>query len=136
MEIRRRVVDSLEAAGYSDIAPAHLAVLQHPPPAGHRPSELALRAGVSKQAMNHLIGQMEARGYLQRRALPHDRRGTGVWLTREGEAAVRLIRRTVAAIEQEWEHRLGSDRYAALRQSLVALDQLLDAQLVTTHRLE
>jgi DNA-binding MarR family transcriptional regulator len=33
-----------------------------------RPSELAERASMTKQAMNYLLGQLEARGYIERRA--------------------------------------------------------------------
>jgi hypothetical protein len=39
-----------------DINPACAALFQYPPIDGMRPSELAKRLGISKQALDHLLG--------------------------------------------------------------------------------
>jgi DNA-binding MarR family transcriptional regulator len=79
------MVKYLGAAGFRDLTVAHLAVFQFPGPHHVRPIELAERADISKQAMNHLLGELEDRGYLERKPLA---RGTDVVLTRRGHAHV------------------------------------------------
>jgi DNA-binding MarR family transcriptional regulator len=51
-------------AGFDELRVPHMAVLQFPGPDGVRPSTLAERAGMSKQAMNQLLLSLEAAGYL------------------------------------------------------------------------
>ena len=63
MLVRHRMIESLRAAGFVDILPAHLAVFQYPGPEGQRPGVLAARTHASKQAMNHLLHQLETAGY-------------------------------------------------------------------------
>ena len=48
--------------------------MPHIPPAGIRLTDLAARAGITKQAMAELVAEIERRGYLQRTADPADRR--------------------------------------------------------------
>src|ERR1700761_8354031 len=64
--IFRRIVQGLNAAGFEGLTLAHLAVLRYPGPDGERPSVLAERANISKQAMNRLLGSLEDLGYLKR----------------------------------------------------------------------
>jgi DNA-binding MarR family transcriptional regulator len=124
--IRRRIHAELVEAGFSDLHPAHLNVLQHPGPRGMRPSQLAQAANMTKQAMNHLLGQLVDLGYIKRHQLSDDPRGKVVSLTERGEAAVRIIRRTVLRVEREWMKTLGEKHFAELRRLLVALNEHLD----------
>jgi DNA-binding MarR family transcriptional regulator len=78
----------LHEAGFDDLVPAHLIVLQYPGPENRRPSELASQTGMTKQAMNYLLGEMQRLGYLQREPDPQDRRSKRVRLTSRGDAAV------------------------------------------------
>jgi DNA-binding MarR family transcriptional regulator len=123
--VRRRIHSDLGDAGFGDLTIAHLAVFQFPGPHHARPIELAERAEMSKQAMNHLLGELEQRGYLERKPLA---RGTDVVLTRRGHAAIAAIRATVLAIEAEWAALLGAARFAALRAALVELDRAVSTK--------
>ena len=49
--IHHRIINDLNAAGFKELRLPHIAVLQFPGPDGVRPSTLAERAGMSKQAM-------------------------------------------------------------------------------------
>lgn len=120
-DVRRRMLAELHAAGFDDLVAAHLNVLQYPGPDGARPSELAARLRVSKQALNYLLRELEGLGYLERRDDPADRRSRRIALTRRGADALLLIRRTVAEIEREWETLLGRERFADLRAILIEL---------------
>jgi len=124
--VRRRIHANLIASGFTDIHPAHLNVFQYPGPHGVRPSELARSADMTKQAMNHLLGQLTDLGYLERRSLPGGKRGTAIWLTRRGEQAIAVMREAVLALEAEWEGLLGKKRFHDLRATLVALNEHLE----------
>src|SRR5213595_490833 len=78
--IHRRIIYGLHEHGFTDLVPAHLAVLRYPGPRGQRPIELAAEANMSKQAMNYLLGQLEALGYVERRADPGDIRSKRVYM--------------------------------------------------------
>ena len=51
-EVRSRMLERLHERGFDDLDQAHLALFQYPGPDGARPSELAARLRVSKQAVN------------------------------------------------------------------------------------
>ena len=119
--VRMRIHGALVAAGFDDIQPAHLAVLQTPGPDGRRPTELARAALTSKQAMNRLIQSLEGLGYLERTAAEHDGRARIVRLTERGRRATATIHKTAAEIERELAAELGRDRLDALKRELAAL---------------
>ena len=121
--VHLRILREAAEAGFADLVQAHLAVLRYPGPNGRRPSELAAEVGMTKQAMNYLLGQLEGLGYVERRNDPDDQRSKRVHLTKRGEALRVVIRRTVRKIEQELEAELGPSAYAQLRELLVLLNE-------------
>jgi len=120
--VQRHMLERLHERGFDDLDAAHLNVFQYPGPQGARPSELAGRLGVSKQALNYLLGELERRGYLERRSDPEDLRSRRIVLTRRGVAAAHVIRDAVAELETRWARELGEKRYAQLRGLLVELN--------------
>jgi len=120
--VRRRMLERLHEHGFDDLDAPHLNLLLYPGPQGARPSELAASRGMSKQAVNYLLGELERLGYLERRADPDDRRSKRVVLTRRGEEAAYTIRDAVREVERDWERRLGRARFAELRGLLVELN--------------
>src|SRR5439155_25235831 len=62
--VQRRMLERLHEAGFADLDFAHLNVFQYPRPQGARPSDLAARLGITKQALNYLPGHLERRDYL------------------------------------------------------------------------
>jgi DNA-binding MarR family transcriptional regulator len=129
--VRHEVMAELHAAGFDDVLPAHLGVFQHPGPDGQRPGVLAMRTSASKQAMNHLLHQLEAGGYIRREAHPDDRRTRVVRLTERGWAAFEVIRQTMVRLENEWSAALGQEVYVGLAHALVRLEQVLDEDVAT-----
>ncbi len=124
--VRHQLISSLHDGGFRDILPAHLGVFQYPGPDGMRPGMLAARTRASKQAMNHLLHQLETGGYLVREAHPRDRRTRIVRLTERGWAALDVIRARVSEIESAWSAALGDTLYADLQRALFRLEILLD----------
>ena len=119
--VRRRMLERLHERGFEDLDTAHVNVLLYPGPQGSRPSELAARLGMSKQAVNYLLGELERRGYLERRTDPDDLRSRRIVLTERGESAGWVMREAVTDVEREWETALGRRRFAELRELLTEL---------------
>ena len=111
----------LHRRGFTDLIPAHLTVLQYPGPENLRPSELAARTRMSKQALNYLLRQMENLGYLSREPDDSDHRSKRVKLTARGHSAIDAIREIVTEVENEWEAQLGPEPFRQLRYLLTQL---------------
>jgi DNA-binding MarR family transcriptional regulator len=122
--VQRHMLERLHERGFDDLDAAHLAVFQYPGPQGARPSELAVRLRMSKQAVNYLLGQLERLGYVERRSHPEDLRSKRVVLTRRGTSAIRVMRDAVGELEKTWAHRLGRKRFGQLSELLVELNKL------------
>jgi len=116
--VRRRMLERLHERGFRDLEVSHLSLFLFPGPQGSKPSELAARLGASKQSVNHLLGQLERLGYLERRDDPDDLRSRRIQLTPRGRSAGLTMREAVKEVEREWEGRLGSRRLALLRELL------------------
>jgi DNA-binding MarR family transcriptional regulator len=116
--IQRRLIAELNAAGFDDLRVPHMAVLQFPGPDRVRPSALAERAGMSKQAMNQLLKSLESLGYLVRSDAPDEGRARIVRVTRRGRAAYAKIHDTLREIERDWSAELGPARFAELKELL------------------
>src|SRR5581483_3473269 len=92
----QRMLQALHASGFDDIDGPQLSVLLWPGPDGMRPSDLAARMRITKQALNYLLGDLERLGYLRREPDPDDRRARRIALTERGQALVPVIRGAVA----------------------------------------
>jgi DNA-binding MarR family transcriptional regulator len=117
--IQRRIIAELNAAGFEELRVPHMAVLQFPGPDGVRPSQLAERAGMSKQAMNQLLQSLERCGYLVRSDAPDEGRARIVRFTKRGHSAYAKVHDILRDIEREWSTVLGPKRFAALKELLL-----------------
>lgn len=116
--IQRRLIAELNAAGFEELRLPHMAVLQFPGPDGARPSVLAERAGMSKQAMNQLLKSLEGLGYLVRSDAPDEGRARIVRFTKRGRAVYAKMVEILRDIEREWSAELGAKRFAELKELL------------------
>jgi DNA-binding MarR family transcriptional regulator len=120
--VQEHMLERLHADGFADFDASYLIVVQYPGPQGERPSDLAARLRISKQALNHLLGQLEHLGYLERRSDPDDKRSKRIALTQRGTRAATTIRKAVAEVEDAWKQQLGPKRFAQLRALLQELN--------------
>jgi DNA-binding MarR family transcriptional regulator len=116
--VRDRILSDIAARGYTDIRRAHLSVFQFPSPHGAAPSDLAARAHMSKQSMNYLLGELEDRGYLERRRATTNRRSRELFLTPRGKRLIETMRSSVREIEGEWERLLGRAIFGEMKSAL------------------
>ena len=121
--VQDHMLERLHREGFTDIDPSYLIVVQYPGPQGERPSDLAARLRISKQALNHLLGQLEHLGYLERQPDPDDKRSKRIALTPRGTRAGTVMRQAVSEMEDTWARQLGPKRFAQLRALLEELNQ-------------
>jgi DNA-binding MarR family transcriptional regulator len=114
--VMARMQAALEREGF-DLSQTELGVFLFPGPAGRRPSDLARQSGMSRQAMNYVLSELESRGYLQRQDADAPN-GRVVRVTERGRRAIQVIRAEVETIEREWAEHLGERRFEALRGTL------------------
>jgi len=124
------MLERLHSEGFADFDASYLIVVQYPGPQGERPADLAGRLRMSKQALNHLLGQLERLGYLTREADPADGRSKRIRLTARGTKAGLVIREAVTEMEDAWAQQLGPERFAELRTALQELNERLSSRLV------
>jgi len=123
--VQRHMLEGLHEGGFDDFDAAYLAVFRYPGPQGVRPTDLAAQLGMSKQALNYLLRELERLGYLERQPHPDDLRFKRIVLTDRGTAAVAVIREAVAEMEAAWAKELGARRFANLRDLLVELNRVV-----------
>jgi DNA-binding MarR family transcriptional regulator len=121
-QLVRELHETLTAAGYPDIRPAHGNVFQQIGEHGARVSDMAERAQMTKQGMAELVAYLEARGYVERAPDPTDRRAKIVRLTDKGWAVVPIASSSIAQTEERWRECVGA---AALAQTRAVLEDLL-----------
>ncbi len=106
------------AAGHPALKFKHGAVLANLDRWGTRPTDLAVRSGMTKPSMGELIDELEGLGYVERKPDPHDRRAKLVIPTARGSALVELAARLISKMEADYKKRLGAGRYRQLREML------------------
>ena len=120
------LVLELEERGWPDLRASQAAlVLNVDRRFGTRLTELARRAGVTKQAMMVVVDELEVRGFVRRTPDPEDGRAKVVRLTARGRTLAAECRRAVAAVEARARRTLGGRRYESLRETL---DLLLESE--------
>ena len=113
--IRARILAELGAAGFRDVRPRDLAVLQWPGPDGMRAIDVAANASMSKQAVKPLIDHLEDRGYLTRALDPDDHRAQRIHTTPRGERLMAAASAIITEIDRGIEEQLGPSVHAQLR---------------------
>ena len=129
--VYEQILDALHEHGFTDIGPAHFQVLRWPGPNGQRPVELAQQAGMTRQAMHYLLGQLEDLGYVERRVDPDDARSRRVYMTPRGVSTIGVIRDAVTELERNWARRLGPDDWRELKRLLAALNEAAAGELTS-----
>ena len=92
---------------------AHVQITRHLPADGCTLSVLAVRAGVSKQAMGKLVDQCAAWDMVHRLAHPRDGRSVQIVFTESGTQGLKAFRNAVQQAEAEFRTALG-DHVAAV----------------------
>ena len=119
--LQDELFERLAAAGYGDLQPRHGAVLAYLDEDGVRATEIARLSGSHKQIVGRIIDELEALGYVERRADPGDRRAKLIFPTERGLAMTQLADEFVAEIEMRHSNELGARTYSQFRDVLRAV---------------
>lgn len=111
---RREFLAGMVSAGHAWFAQARGNILVHVGPNGIRQADLVEKAGLTKQAVQQFVDELEADGIVHRTRDERDARARWVRLTPAGEAAMRDADRIKLQIETEWRQKLGSDAFDQL----------------------
>lgn len=124
-DFQRRALAELGRRGHRELTPALVGLLPHLHTEGSRAIDVARRAGITKQAVGKLLGELERQGYLNRSPDPDDRRAQVAEFTPRGEELLADIRTTIAHIEAAYADLLGEQRFGQLRSLLTDLRRRL-----------
>ena len=96
-------------------------MFRHIDPEGTRASEIAQRAGITKQSVAYLVEGLEADGFSETVPDPVDGRARLVRLTRRGQAAFAALVRLSEAVDADLMSSLPAGRLELLRTDLAAI---------------
>ncbi len=111
----------LQASGHSEIRLGHLPVITNLDPAGMRITDLAAKAGMTRQMAGRLVRELETLDYVSSRPDPHDQRAVVVALTERGASFLAGAPAAMAAVDGDFAALLGADELARLRESLLRI---------------
>jgi DNA-binding MarR family transcriptional regulator len=120
-QVTRRLQAELGAQGWHDfpeLRGSHRRLLQMIPPPGIRITDLALLAGMTKQALGEFVDWLEQAGFVASGRDPADGRVRLVTRTERGDAAALAAQRAIEAVERAWRHELGDSRYETMKQAM------------------
>jgi len=120
----RIVFQYLVERGFSDLRQSHFDLFRFPGLHGRTPSQLAEHMGLSKQALNPLLNELQAMGYLTRVNTDRDKRTRILTLTPRGLGLVAAIREALELLEARTHDQLGPQRYRTLLKALADIQAL------------
>ena len=114
----KRVLEVMAEAGYGVYTLSQMAITRNLDVSGTRATEIAKRAGITKQSVGELIGQLEETGLIERIPDPDDKRARIVHFTAEGLAWLEAFEIAVKQSEKEMREELGPATFKLLKESL------------------
>jgi DNA-binding MarR family transcriptional regulator len=115
-----RALQGIRTRGHTEVALAHAAILPHIEADGTRLTEIARRAGMTKQSASQLVRELEQSGYVSRLPDEKDRRAERIVFTKVGQQFRMDAREVKRAQEAELTRCLGKDGKAKLAELLAA----------------
>ncbi len=117
-DVEGRFVEMLRADGFGEARPSWLLVMRNLKPEGSRTTDIARRAGLTKQAIGLIVDEMEAQGFVERVADPDDRRAKLVRQPARHRHRNERVRVVLGELDREHERKLGKQEYRQLRELL------------------
>jgi len=125
-EYNRRLVVALHERGFTDFTPAFPQIMSNLDTEGSRIGAIAQRAGITRQAAGQLVAEIEACGYIERRAEPDDARATLVVFTARGRRMLAAVFEILTALDEEFVGLVGKRGYDKLRDDLFTIVEAFD----------
>src|SRR5580658_2314756 len=122
--VSKRLHAELGARGMRDfpgLRGSHRRILQMIPPQGIRITDLAMLAGMTKQALGEFADGLEGSGFISSRRDPVDGRVRLVTRTARGDQAAVTAQQVIEEVERAWRKEIGAARYDAMKELLRVL---------------
>ena len=114
----RKLFERLRSEGFEHVREGHGCVFGFIDiDQGSRLTDMADRAGLTKQAVGEAVAELETLGYVERVPDPTDKRAKIVKLTPSGLEACLTGRRIFSEIEREWAEEFGEELVASMREA-------------------
>lgn len=115
--------------GYTELSTAHNSVFATLGVEPARATDLAARAGITRQSMGELVRGMCDLGYLEMRPDPTDRRAKLVAWTDKGLVNAREGFEHIRDRERQFAEEFGAGDYDAVRKQLARITELIEDSL-------
>lgn len=112
------ILQKMDEAGYHGFSLSHVTITRNLDLEGTRATELARRAGITKQSVSELINQLEAEGVVERRPDPADGRAKIVYFSKAGLLWLESFATALRQTEEAMVEQLGETVFTALKQGL------------------
>ena len=119
-DFQARVFGKLQTNN-ENITPTHLMVMSQFASGEMRVNDLAARLKITKQSASHLIADLEAQGYIERRPDPNDKRAAIISFTPLGEKFLAETMQIIPEIDPEYAALLGQEDFEQLVRLLTRL---------------
>lgn len=116
----REKLGVVHAGGFERVTEVHMALVQNLDLHGTRLTEIAARAGMTKQSMLELVDKAEMLGLVERRPDRDDQRAKVVMFTPAGLRMLARLRRGIAAAERRMAAVMGAAFVARMKERLAA----------------
>jgi DNA-binding MarR family transcriptional regulator len=120
-DLSAQVHQRLHSRGFKEVTDSNSTIMKLLGPEGDRITELARKAGMTKQSMGYLVDQLGEAGYVERVADPRDARAVIIRRTKKGWAYNRAAAEEVAKLQEEWTRLLGPAKMKELKSLLAEL---------------
>ena len=117
----QKLLAAMAEKGFADISLMHFNIIRHLDPTGLTITELANDAGITKQAVGKIAGELVEREYLTIERSLEDRRVKYVRYTNKGKALLEQLIAQSKQIEKEYSEVLGVKNYKQMRKNLQRL---------------
>jgi DNA-binding MarR family transcriptional regulator len=114
----QRVIEIVERSGHRDMRVSFLNLTRNLDVEGTRITELAQRAGMTKQSMSELVAQCAKAGLVVQRPHANDARARLVTFTRKGLAVLEAFRGALVTAEREMRKEVGADAFRLIKNAL------------------
>ena len=115
--------------GYPQVKPAHNAVFGALGGSGARATDLAVRAGITRQSMGEIVRDLVGLGFVTMEPDPLDRRAKLVKYTPAGVELTNGGFQHILGLEERFAEEFGAERYEQVRAVLSGVVQLLEPDL-------
>ena len=120
------MMTEVASCGFKDMTPAFVSLMSLLDPTGSRPTILAKRVGITKQAIGQLVRELEARGYVEQVSDSTDTRAKIVRLTKRGVALHAACAKARLGLQSVVIAKLGKLKVSRLQRDLAELAAVLE----------